>query len=54
MMERDHVAEEALLRIINIARQHIGVGGRLPPRTGSRPSSCTRTQARPPDTVNFA
>ena len=24
MMERDHVAEEALLRIINIARQHLG------------------------------
>ena len=23
MMERDHVAEEALLRIINIARQHL-------------------------------
>ena len=27
MMERDHVTEEALLRIINIARQHLG-GGR--------------------------
>ena len=24
MMERDHVAEEALLRIINIACQHLG------------------------------
>ena len=24
MMERDHVTEEALLRIINIARQHLG------------------------------
>ena len=24
MMERDHVAEEALLRIIDIARQHLG------------------------------
>ena len=26
MMERDHVAEEALLRIMNIARQHLGGG----------------------------
>ena len=24
MMERDHVTEEALVRIINIARQHLG------------------------------
>ena len=24
MMERDHVTEEMLLRIINIARQHLG------------------------------
>jgi hypothetical protein len=24
MMERDHVTEEVLLRIINIARQHLG------------------------------
>ncbi len=24
MMARDHVTEEALLRIINIARQHLG------------------------------
>ena len=24
MIERDHVTEEALLRIINIARQHLG------------------------------
>src|SRR5258708_15611156 len=56
VMERDHVAEEALLRIIDIARQHLGGwgGGSRPgpdrgaPHFSGRPSGpLSRLNSRP-------
>ena len=50
---RDHVTEEALLRIINIAR-NISLGGRTAPAEDRFAGQLMyETQGQPPDTPNF-